>query len=63
MFDAKGNIWAAVISINEQDKAAADYYTNVPAWTNKLPKTIETWIADKRESNKDLTVVYKNKTK
>jgi hypothetical protein len=63
MFDAKGNIWAAVMSFDDKDKASANYYTNVPAWTDKLPKTIENWITDKRESNKDLTVVYKNKTK
>jgi hypothetical protein len=63
MFDAKGNLWAAVMSFDDKDKASANYYTNVPAWTDKLPKTIENWITDKRESNKDLTVVYKNKTK
>ncbi len=61
MFDTKGNIWAAVMSNSDKDIESANYYTNVPAWTDKLPKTIENWVTNKRESNKDLKVVYRNK--
>lgn len=61
MFDAKGNIWAAVINDENQEKTSVHYYTNVAAWTDKLPKTIDAWIADKYETNESLTVIYKNK--
>lgn len=61
MFDAKGNIWAAVINDENQEKTFVHYYTNVAAWAGKLPKTIETWIADKYETNESLEVIYKNK--
>jgi hypothetical protein len=61
MFDAKGNIWAAVMSLDGKNKAFANYYTNVATWSDKLPKTIENWVTDKRQLNEDLTIVYKNK--
>jgi hypothetical protein len=61
MFDAKGNIWAAVINDENEEKTLIHYYTNVAAWTDKLPKTIEAWIAGKYEMSESLTVIYKNK--
>jgi hypothetical protein len=60
-FDKKGNLWAAVIYLDKDDKVFAWYYTNVASWTGKLPKSIEAWVADKRESSEDLQVVYKSK--
>jgi hypothetical protein len=61
MYDEKGNIWAAVMNHEDKNRSFANYYTNVPAWIDKLPKTIENWVADKRQLNDDLTIVYKNK--
>jgi hypothetical protein len=62
MYDAKGNIWAAVLDDSAEDKIFAYYYTNAPDWTDKMPKTIDKWITEKRDFNDgNLTVVYKNK--
>jgi hypothetical protein len=62
MYDKRGNLWAAVLDDSTEDKIFARYYTNVSGWTEKLPVTIEKWIADKRELNDgNLTVVFKNK--
>jgi len=62
MYDRQGNIWAAVLDDSAEDMIFARYYTNAPAWTEKLPKTIDRWIAEKRELNDGkLTVVFKNK--
>ena len=61
MFDAKGNLWAAVIFIDDKNKTFVNYYTNVSAWTDKMPKTLENWVDDKRSANDDLTVIFKNK--
>jgi hypothetical protein len=61
MYDAKGNFWAAVMNVEGEGKSFAHYYTNVPVWTDKLPKTIEKWVDDKRSMNDNLTVVFKSK--
>ena len=62
MYDKKGNLWAAVLDDSADEKIYANYYTNSPDWTNKLPATIEKWITEKRDFNDgNLTVVYKNK--
>ena len=31
------------------------------AWIEKLPKTIENWVEDKRRSSENLQVIYKSK--
>lgn len=62
MYDAKGNIWAAVLDDGANENIFANYYTNAPDWTGKMPKTIDKWITGKRDFNDgNLTVVYKNK--
>lgn len=61
MFDQNGNIWAAVLSEDNEDKTFVHYYTNVSAWADKLPKTIENWTSDKRELNENLKIIYKSK--
>jgi hypothetical protein len=62
MYDARGNFWAAVLDLREgADEVFANYYTNAPEWTAKMPQTLEKWVAEKREVNDKLTVVYKNK--
>ncbi len=60
MYDAKGNFWAVVLDDSVEDKIFAYYYTNADAWRDKLPKTIEKFVTEKRELNKNFTVVYKN---
>ncbi len=60
VFDAQGNLWASVIHIDKQEKVFALYYSNVAEWVGKLPKSIENWINEKRESSEDLKIVYKN---
>ena len=62
MYDTKGNIWAAVLDDSAPDSIFANYYTNSPDWTNKLPETIDKWVTEKRDFNDGkLTVIYKNK--
>jgi hypothetical protein len=62
MYDTKGNFWAAVLDDGAPEKIFANYYTNAPDWTNKLPATIDKWVTGKRDFNDgNLTVVYKNK--
>lgn len=59
MYDETGSLWAAVIEADDADKASVRYYTNVSEWSDKLPKTIEAWVAGKREMNDNLTVIFK----
>jgi hypothetical protein len=62
MYDKQGNFWAAVLDDGAEDKIFARYYTNAGGWEDKLPQTLEKWIAEKRGLNDgNLTVVYKNK--
>lgn len=61
MYDGRENIWAAVVNVDDEKMTYVYYFTNNSAWKDKLPKTFESWIQDKRESNENLTVVYKNK--
>ncbi len=62
MYDTKGNIWAAVLDDGANENIFANYYTNAPGWTGKMPKTIDKWITGKRDFNDgNLTVVYKTK--
>jgi hypothetical protein len=62
MYDPNGRIWAAVLDDSVEDKLFAYYYTNAPDWADKLPKTIDKWMTEKRELNDgNLTVVFKNK--
>ncbi len=53
MVDPTGKIWAAVI---DSDKKVIRYYTNVFAYKNSLPKTIQEW-----EKDVGLKVVYQQK--
>jgi hypothetical protein len=60
MYNEAGNFWAAVMELeDETDATFVNYYTNVPDWTGKLPKTIENWVTDKRKMNDNLTVRFK----
>ena len=62
MYDKQGNFWAMVLDDSAEDMIYARYYTNAAGWTDKLPKTIEQWVAEKRDFNDGkLTVVFKNK--
>ena len=61
MFDDKDNIWAAVTNLDTDKLTKIFYFTNDPAWTAKLPKTIENWVEDKRRSSENLQVIYKSK--
>jgi hypothetical protein len=60
MYDEKGTIWAAFIAAGDDDSTIT-YYTNSSDWADKFPKTIESWVTNLRESNKNLKIVYKNK--
>lgn len=48
-----GRLWAAVI---DSDNGAVKYFTNDPAFANKLPKTIEEW----RKNFSDKKVIFMN---
>ena len=61
MFDDKDNIWAAVTNLDTDKLTKIYYFTNNPAWTEKLPKTIQNWVEDKRSSSENLQVIYKSK--
>ena len=62
MYDPKGNLWAVVLDDSVEDKIFARYYTNAAGWADKMPKTIEKWVAEKNELNdRKLIIVYKNK--
>lgn len=62
MFDGKGNIWAAVINVDDEKMPDIYYFTNSRQWAGRLPKTFKPWVADKRKfNNKNLTVVFKSK--
>jgi hypothetical protein len=61
MYDKQGNFWAVVLDDSISDKIFAYYYTNVAAWTDKLPKTIDKFVTEKRDLNTNFTLVYKNK--
>ena len=53
MIDSAGHVWAAVI----EDSEKVNYYTNDKRYTNKLPKTINSW----RQNFKDYPVIYKSR--
>jgi hypothetical protein len=57
MVAPNNQIWAATIDWDAQNNQKVDYFTNVPAWKNKLPKTIKAWMANFNE----YPVVYENK--
>jgi len=61
MYDANGNFWAVVLDDSTEDRIFAYYYTNVAAWADKLPKTIDKFVTEKREQNTNFTLVFKNK--
>ena len=61
MFDDKANIWAAVTNLDTDKLTKIYYFTNNSAWTEKLPKTIENWVEDKRSSSENLQVIFKSK--
>jgi len=61
IFTTQGKFWAAVMNVDKDVKPTVRYYTNVRAWTDKLPKTIEKWIDEKRENNDELTIAFKSK--
>jgi hypothetical protein len=59
MFDDKGRFWAALnILFDEPDTGEVHYYTNDPAWADKLPAAIEKWHEG---SMPEIPVIYKNK--
>jgi hypothetical protein len=60
MYDGEDNIWAAIMNLDEDKKPKVFYFTNNQNWTNKLPKTIENWVEDKRSSNENLQVIFKS---
>ncbi len=60
MFDKRDNLWAAVIEAGDS-KSTIRYYSNVAEWTDKMPKTIQEWVEDKRRLNENLEVLFKNK--
>jgi uncharacterized protein len=40
----KGNqLWIGLLVFDKQNNSRMRYYTNVPAWKKRLPKTIQTW--------------------
>ncbi|MGO1070326.1 lysozyme inhibitor LprI family protein [Lysobacter sp. CA199] len=43
MQTADGRFWVAIRADNKQDKPELRYYSNDPAWTAKLPATIDAW--------------------
>jgi hypothetical protein len=61
MFDETNRIWAAVVYPEEGEKTTINYYTNVADWKDKMPKTIDAWVADKKSLNENVTVNFKNK--
>jgi hypothetical protein len=62
MYDKQGDLWAVVLDDRVEDKIFARYYTNAAVWANKMPVTIEKWLAEKNELNDGkLIIVYKNK--
>lgn len=62
MYDKQGNLWAVVLDDSVEDKVFARYYTNAAGWTDKMPKTVAQWLAEKNELNDGkLVIVYKNK--
>jgi hypothetical protein len=61
MFDDKSNIWAAIMNLDNEKQTHVFYFTNNSGWTDKLPKTIEKWVDDKRSMNENLTIIFKNK--
>lgn len=63
MFAEKGRFYAMVLDIDETDRSVARYYSNDRRFLDKLPKTIERWLAEKRPFAEDLRVLYKNATK
>jgi hypothetical protein len=60
MYDEQGTIWAAFIAAGDDDSTIT-YYTNSNDWADKFPKTIESWVTNLKESNRNLKIVYKNK--
>jgi hypothetical protein len=60
MYDEKGSIWAAFIAAGD-DESTITYYTNSNDWADKFPKTIESWVTNLRDSNKNLKIIYKNR--
>lgn len=60
MYDAKGNLWAVVLDDSVEDKIFAYYYTNADGWTDKMPKTIEKFVNEKRDLNTNFTLIFKN---
>jgi hypothetical protein len=61
MFDETGKFWAARIDADTTDKAFVNYYSNAPEWTDKLPKTIEGWLNEKKKMNENVEIIYKSK--
>lgn len=61
MFDNSGKFYAIVVDVNEADELIARYYTNNPKYVQKLPKTIENWVEDKRNFSEELILIFKNK--
>ncbi len=61
MFDKNDNLWAAFIEVDNDSKSTINYYSNVAEWADKMPKTIEEWVDDKRGLNENLKIVFKDK--
>lgn len=39
-----GRFWVALLDFDDSGNSEVRYYSNVPAWTGKLPRTVAAWI-------------------
>lgn len=60
MYNELGQFWAAVVFAAGEQKVFINYYSNVPEWTGKMPKTIEKWAKEKESLNENVTVNFKS---
>ncbi|SOD55366.1 lysozyme inhibitor LprI family protein [Pseudoxanthomonas wuyuanensis] len=45
-----GRLWVALLDFDSQGKSEVRYYSNVPGWTGKLPRTAVAWLESIRGS-------------
>lgn len=39
-----GRFWVALLDFGDRGDSEVRYYSNVPEWTGKLPRTVATWL-------------------
>lgn len=39
-----GRFWVALLDFDDSGNSEVRYYSNAPAWTGKLPRTVATWL-------------------